>query len=112
METIEELLSGVHSSTVTDVSVLVHEVRVRVGVLATYVTIRVYRDVKGAEPYHFELSAHMKTGASAARDTNRRAGSANEAIRSAVRLLTRDYEEAVRSGEMPDEKWLVQGEPV
>lgn len=111
METFEELLSGVLSATVTDVSVLVHEVRVRVGVLSTPVTIRIYRDTKGTEPYSFELSSHIRTGQSAARDVSRRAASGNEALRNAVRLLTRDYEEAVRAGEMPDEHWLVQGEP-
>ena len=39
------------------------------------------------------------------------AESENEAIRLAVRMLTQDYEEAVRRGEMPDDSWLVDPSP-
>ena len=41
MARFHDLLSGVHSATITDVAVLVREVRVRIGVLSRYVTIRI-----------------------------------------------------------------------
>lgn len=110
MERFDDLLNGVHSATISDVSVLVREVRVRVGVLSKFVTIRIYHDERGAEPYHFELSAHMKTAAGDVRNAPRDAPSENEALRRAVRMLTRDYDAAVRGGELPDDSWLVQGE--
>lgn len=104
----DELLSGIYSTTITEGSVLVREVRVRVGVLSNYVKVRIYYDGRSAEPYSFELSAVMKT------ERDRQAGESGpnaateaEALRQAVRLLTQDYENAVRRGEMPDDSWLV-----
>jgi len=112
MERLDELLSGVHSATVTEVSVLVREVRVRVGVLARPVTIRIYYDTKVEDPYRFELSAVMKTARDRdAREAPRSAPSEAEALRRAVRMLTRDYEDAVRRGELPDDTWLVECAP-
>ena len=110
MERIDDLLSGIHSATVSEVSVLTREVRVRIGVLSKFVTIRIYQDSRSADPYRFELSSHMKTAVSPARDASRGAATENEALRRAVRLLTQDYEEAVRAGEMPDDTWLVEGD--
>ena len=109
MNHLDEFLNGVRSTTITDVSVLVHEVRVKVGVLSRYVTIRIYYDAANAEPYSFEISAVMKPAHDrAASDHGRSAGTANEALRRAVRMLTQDYEDAVRRGEMPDDAWLVE----
>ncbi len=113
MDRFDELLNGIHSATVTEVSVLVREVRVRIGVLAKAVTIRIYYDSKSDERYRFELSAFMKTGReSGARDARRTAASEGEALRRAVRMLTQDYEDAVRQGHLPDDGWLVDGDPL
>lgn len=111
MERLDDLLSSAHSATVAEVSILVREVRVRVGVLSKAVTIRIYYDGKGEEPYRFELSALMKTaGGRDARDAPRCAPSESEALRRAVRILTQDYDNAVRQGELPDDSWLVDGD--
>lgn len=108
MKDVEELLTGVYSTTITEIAVLVREVRVRVGVLTNYVTVRIYYDGRSAEPYRFELSAVMKTAREpGARASEQNARSEAEALRQAVRLLTQAYEDAVRHGEMPDESWLV-----
>jgi hypothetical protein len=108
MALFDELLSGVYSSTVADISVLVREVRLRIGVLSRTVTIRIYHNGKRPEPYSFELSHTMKTGADPeAIEGSRDAPSENEALRRAVRCLTEHYEKAVRRGEIPDEGWLV-----
>jgi hypothetical protein len=109
MQAIDGLLNGIHSATVTDVSVLVREVRVRIGVLTKYVTIRIYDSGNGPDPYTFELSAVMRTAAARQpRQDHSPAATENEALRRAVRSLTQDYEEAVRRGEMPDDGWLVE----
>jgi hypothetical protein len=111
MRPFDELLNGVYSPTVTDVSVLVREVRVRIGVLSKPVQIRIYYDSKNADPYFFECSAEMKTGATgSAHDEVRNAPSEGEALRRAVRVLTHDYECAIRAGRMPDDTWLVHQE--
>jgi hypothetical protein len=108
VDNFEDLLTGVHSPTVTDVAVLVREVRLRVGVLSQEVAIRIFWDGNEHEPYRFETSALMKAGKDApVRDGERGARSENEALRHAVRMLTQDYEEAVRRGEIPDDSWLV-----
>ncbi len=108
MDRFDDLLNGL-SPTITEVAVLVREVRVRVGVLPKPVTIRIYWDGKSKEPYRFELSARMNP--TPARDCDDegpcRAASEAEALRRAVRMLTQDYEAAVRQGEMPDDEWLV-----
>ena len=104
----DDLLSGVYSSTVTEASVLVREVRVKIGVLPTAVAIRIYYDGRRAEPYLFETSKRMKPSAVSERDRGAcAAASEQEALRRAVRMLTEDYEEAVRRGQLPDESWLV-----
>ena len=109
MARFEDLLNGVHSVTVADVSVLVREVRVRVGVLTKYVTIRIYDNGKKGEPFTFELSACMRTHSKQEpRDGQCSAPTENEALRRAIRILTQDYEEAVRRGEIPDDGWLVE----
>jgi hypothetical protein len=111
MDRLDDLLSALHSATITGISVLVREVRVRVGVLSKPVRIRVYYDDHREEPYHFELSALMQPGAGrSARETSRRAPTEAEALRRAVRMLTQDYEDAVRRGELPDDGWLVEGD--
>ena len=108
MNEIDELLSGVYSSTIAEVAVLVREARVRVGVLSNFVTVRIYYDGRSAEPYRFELSAVMKTaGGARDRDAPQRALTEADALRHAVRKLTQDYEDAVRNGQMPDDTWLV-----
>ncbi len=108
MKDVEELLGGVYSPTVTEVSVLAREVRIRVGVLSNFVTVRIYYDGRSAEPYRFELSAVVKTALDrGARETGQTALTEGDALRQAVRLLTQDYEDAVRHGEMPDDSWLV-----
>jgi hypothetical protein len=105
---IDELLSGVYSSTIAEVAVLVREARVRVGVLSNFVTVRIYYDGRSTEPYRFELSAVMKTAAGGpSRQDRQRALTESDALRHAVRTLTQDYEDAVRNGEMPDDTWLV-----
>jgi hypothetical protein len=89
--------------------VLVREVRIRIGVLTKWVTIRVYYDHKRSEPYTFETSALMKPAKNRdARDELVAAASESEALRLAVRMLTEDYEEAVRRGQLPEDGWLVQ----
>lgn len=109
MSQFEELLSGVRSSTVTDISILVRELRVKVGVLSKFVTIRIYQHPDRAEPYTFEISSVMKPSDERdAREGTRASITENEALRRAMRMLTQDYEEAVRRGEMPDEAWLVE----
>jgi len=109
MPPFDELLNGVYSATITEVSVLVREVRVRVGVLSTPVTIRIYYQAKVSEPFTFEISAVMKTGSQdKSRDALGGAPTENEALRRAVRTLTQDYEDAVRRGEIPDDRWLVE----
>jgi hypothetical protein len=111
MERFDDLLSSLHSPTVAEVSILVREVRVRIGVLSKPVTIRIYYDRNVEEPYRFELSARMKTAVQRdARDAPRRAGSEADALRRAVRMLTQDYEDAVRQGQLPDDSWLVDGD--
>ena len=105
----DDLLSGVHSATVTDIAVLVREVRVRIGVLSKYVTIRIYDNGNPPEPFSFEVSASMRTQTEPRRPDDRcGAATENEALRLAIRILTQDYEEAVRRGEMPDDCWLVE----
>lgn len=109
MNPFEDLLNGVRSATITDVEVLVRELRVKVGVLSKYVTIRIYRN---AQSFTFETSSVMKTALDrVARDRERTADSENEALRLAVRMLTQDYEDAVRQGQMPDDAWLVEPSP-
>ena len=109
MERSDDLLNGVRSATIAEISVLTREVRVRVGVLSRPVTIRIYHHPDGPEAFTFEISHVMNTAtASRARDIPRSADSENEALRQAVRTLTQDYEDAVRGGEMPDEGWLVE----
>ena len=109
MRSHEDLLNGVRSATISHLSILVRQVRVKVGVLSKPVTIRIYQDADEPELFTFELSAVMKTAANRdARDDDRSAGSENEALRRAVRMLTQDYEEAVRRGEMPDDRWLAE----
>ena len=108
MNAFEDLLNGVRSATITDVEVLVRELRVKVGVLSKYVTIRIYQN---AQSFTFETSSVMKTAVD--RDARDRgvADSENEALRLAVRMLTQDYEDAVRQGQMPDDAWLVEPSP-
>ena len=109
MSELEDLLNGVRSPTVTHVDVLVREVRVKVGVLSKRVTIRIYQSTEIADRFTFDTSAVMKTVFD--RDPSngdRSASSENEALRKAVRMLTHDYEDAVRRGEMPDDAWLVE----
>lgn len=108
MKDVDELLSGVYSATIAEISVLVREARVRVGVLSEFVTVRIFYDARSAEPYRFELSAVMKTARERnARGSGQTAVSEGDALRQAVRLLTQDYEDAVRRGELPDDSWLV-----
>ena len=106
--TLDDLLSGIHSATIAEVAVLVRQVRVRVGVLSRFVTIRIYHDATKADPYTFELSAVVRTANGTTLDPAPNVSSENEALRRAVRMLTQDYEAAVRAGEMPDDAWLVE----
>lgn len=109
MARFNELLSGIQSATVTDVAVLVREVRVRIGVLSKYVTIRIYDE--GGDPlsFSYEVSASIQTGSDqTSRIAGRGAPSENEALRRAVRMLTQNYDNAVRRGELPDDEWLVE----
>jgi hypothetical protein len=109
MQPFEELLNGVHSATVTEIAVLVREVRVRVGVLSSPVTIRIYHQAKSSEPFTFEISAVMQTGSKGKpQDSPCGAPTEIEALRRAVVALTQDYEDAVRRGEIPDDRWLVE----
>jgi hypothetical protein len=104
----DDLLSGVYSASVAEVTVLVREVRVRIGVLPRPVTVRIYYDARRAEPYEFETDAVMKTADDrGAQDCARFAPSEGEALRRAVRMLTEAYDEAVRRGELPEDSWLV-----
>jgi len=108
MNHFDDLLNGVRSATISDVSILVRVVRVKVGVLSKYVTISIYQDPDNADHFTFATSSVMKT--SIGRDASPgdfTANSENEALRRAVRMLTQDYEDAVRRGEMPDDAWLV-----
>ena len=108
MSSANDLMNGIRSATITDLSILVREVRVKVGVLSKYVTVRIYQDPDETERFTFALSAVMKTAAGrGADDDDRTARTENEALRRAVRMLTQDYEDAVRRGEMPDDAWLV-----
>ena len=104
----DELLNGVRSATVFDVAILVRELRVKVGVLSKPVTVRIYQNADDPDLFTFDTSAVMKTAKDReACDADHTAGSENEALRRAVRMLTQDYEDAVRRGEMPDDAWLV-----
>lgn len=108
MARFNDLLSGVYSATITDVAVLVREVRVRIGVLSKYVNIRIYDEGKEPVSFTFELSAMIKTGTDQpSRVEQRGAPTENEALRRAIRMLTQNYDDAVRRGEMPDDRWLV-----
>ena len=108
MALFDDLLNGVYSASVAQVTVLVREVRVRIGVLARPVTVRIFYDAKRAEPYEFETDCFMKTADDRdAPDCPRFAPSEGEALRRAVRLLTESYEDAVRRGELPEDSWLV-----
>lgn len=107
MNQLDDLFNAVYSTTVTDISVLVREVRVRIGVLTQPVTVWIFYAGKGDNPYRFETSALMKTSRFDARNAPRDAPTEIEALRRAVRMLTRDYEAAVRDGEIPDDRWLV-----
>ena len=105
---LDDLLADLKTATVNDPAVLVREVRMRVGVLTNFVTIRIYYHAKGAEPYRFETSATVQiSDESEPRDVQRCAPTEAEALRRAVRMLTEDYELAVRNGELPDDAWLV-----
>lgn len=108
MSRFNDLLNGIHSATITDVAVLVREVRVRVGVLSEYVTIRIFDDGSDPVSFSFELSALVKTGTEEGSQADwGGAPTENEALRRAVRILTQDYDGAVRRGEIPDDQWLV-----
>lgn len=107
----EDLLNGIHSTTIVDAAVLVREVRLCVGVLSTPVTVRIWYEARQEESYRFELSALMKTARERdPREAPRRAPTEAEALRRAVRMLTQDYEDAIRQGHMPDDSWLVDGD--
>ena len=104
----DDLLTDLRTATVTDPAVLVREVRMRVGVLTNFVTIKIYYHAKGVEQYRFETSATLQTDPDREpRDVQRCASTEAEALRRAVRMLTEDYEIAVRNGELPDDAWLV-----
>ena len=109
MAQINDLLNGIRSPTVTDMAVLVREVRVRIGVLSKYVAIRIYDNGDSLDPFTFQLSASMKPRTDQkSRDDRSSFASEIEALRRAIRVLTQDYEEAIRGGEMPDDGWLVE----
>lgn len=73
---------------------------------------RIYPHPEKAEPFTFDISSVMKTAIDRdACDGERSASSENEALRRAVRMLTQDYEDAIRRGEMPDDAWLVEPSP-
>ena len=77
--------------------------------LSKYVTIRIYDNGETLDPFTFEISALMRTrGDYSTRDDRRNSATENEALRRAIRILTQDYEEAIRRGEMPDDGWLVE----
>jgi hypothetical protein len=106
MKELDELLSNMHSASTSELLVLVREVRVRIGVLTRPVTIRVWYDGRRAEPFEFELSATMEIASHGSRAASGSALTEADAIRRAVRLLTQDYEDAVRQGNIPDDRWL------
>lgn len=108
MKEFDDLLSGVYSATTTEVRVLVRELSVRIGILARPVSILIWYDGRSAEPYEFENSATMRTPLHESIRSSGLAASEGDAIRDAVRLLTQDYEDAVRNGHMPDDDWLVR----
>ena len=108
MNHVDELLTGVYSQTVTRVLVLVREVQVRIGVLTTPVAVRIYHDAKSADPFRFELSHRMKAPGLQTREAQQCGPTENETLRRALRMLTEDYEEAVRNGQLPDDAWLVK----
>lgn len=109
MPKIDDVLSGVRSATICEIAVLVREVRVRIGVLSKAVTIRIFENDRSSDPFTFETSAMMKTSAEGeARPDHSGAPTEGEALRRAIRTLTQDYEDAVRRGEMPDDRWLVE----
>lgn len=101
MNEFDELLSGVYSATTLSIRVHVRQLRLRIGVLTQPVSIDVWYEGRSAEPFQFELAAEMNP----ALERRRTTGSAiteTDAIRQAVRLLTQNYEDAVRQGKMPD----------
>lgn len=105
----DDILSSIRSATTSEIAVLVREVRVRIGVLSKSVTIRIFENDRSCDPFTFETSAVMKTSAAGeARVDHCGAPSESEALRRAIRSLTQDYEDAVRRGEMPDDRWLVE----
>jgi hypothetical protein len=108
MDRYDDLLNGL-SPTITEAAVLVREVQVRVGVLPKRVAVRIYYDGKGQEPYRFELSATMSPDLArdCGDDAPCRAVSEADALRRAVRMLTQNYEAAIRQGRMPDDEWLI-----
>ncbi|HYI10541.1 MAG TPA: hypothetical protein VEK57_15880 [Thermoanaerobaculia bacterium] len=112
MSVIDDLLSHVYSTTVTEAAVVVREVRVKVGVLSRPVTIRIFHDPKRPDAYFFECDRVMKTPGEtlAPDDPSHFAPTETDALRRAVRTLTEAYESAVRRGQLPDESWLVPGE--
>jgi hypothetical protein len=112
MNAFDDLLNGLHSQTITEVSVLVRELRVRIGILPRPVHIRIYYDPRAAEPYTFEMSAYMRPQSTVrAGEDSRSAASEKEAVRRAVRMLTQAYEDAIRDGQMPVDAWLVDSNP-
>lgn len=110
MTPFDELLSGVYSTTITEASILVRELRVRVGVLTKPVTVRIFYDGKRAEPFSYEISEVLKTPGREATDGPRTAATENDALRRAVRTLTEAYEDAVRQGQLPEDAWLVESD--
>ncbi len=109
MAKLDHVLNGVRSATISEIAVLVRELRVRIGVLSKPVTIRIFENSRSSEPFTFEISAVMKTSnGGEARIDNGGATTEDEALRRAIRTLTQDYEDAVRRGEMPDDGWLVE----
>jgi hypothetical protein len=108
MKDVDDLLSGLYSASIAEISVLVRQVSVRVGVLPAPVTIRIYYDCRHTEPYRFELSATMQTASRSDEECcDGRAMTESDALRQGIRLLTHDYDEAVREGKLPDDSWLV-----
>lgn len=112
MPAFDEILSAVVSTTISEAAVLVREIRVQVGVLRTPVSIRVYCDPKEEPCYFFELSRYMnpEPAEPARKITQRRAQTEVEALRLAARMLTEDYEAAIRTGKLPEDSWLVPGD--
>jgi hypothetical protein len=111
MSSLDDLLGGIYSTTVTQAAVLLREVRLRVGVLSRPVTIRIYFDPKKEEPYFCELSEFVRPASDRQpRDEHRSGLTEADALRCAVRTLTDAYEHAVRGGELPEDSWLVAGD--